>query len=396
MDRLRISEFRRLLGPTSTPCVSIYLPTTPGGIDSRGDKLRLKNAIKVACAQLESLELARASIEALLAPANKLVENIDFWPNTERGLAIWLSPTEQFILKSAVAFRESISVGDSFRIRSLVQACNDEAIGYVLAISQDHVRLFRVSGQEAQVLSVPGLPSNLREALNETSVDRGAQCHTIGRGTNKKQSAVFHAQGAGHDTEKQDLSEYCREIAEVVGDYLGSTRSPLILACVEYLVPIYRDACAYPYLLPGHIEGSPDHFTNEQIAESAGPKLRSHLHTEVAIRLKRFDNLRSTKRASTDVCQIVRAACDGQVDELFFDDSRDVWGRFEPAEGIVDVHDIAATTDDELIEVAVEATLRHRGNVHAIAAGQLPSPSPLAAIFRNVPALNEVAIHSQA
>jgi hypothetical protein len=372
------------------------LPTTPGGVDARGDKLRLKNAIKNAQARLESSECSATTIKAIFEPANELLEDEAFWPNCERGLAIWLSPKDQYICHSPVEFRESITVGDNFRVRSLVPAFDYEAGGFVLALSQDQVRLFRVTGHECQILSVPGLPSNLRDALNETSVDRGAQCHSVGRGTKKKQSAVFHAQGAGHDTEKQNLREYCQQIAKVVTDHLGSTQLPMMLACVDYLAPFYRDANEYPYLLSEYIEGSPDHLTDKQIAELAGPKLYSNLFKGVAVQLNRFNDLRGTKRASTDIGQIVRAACDGQVDELFFDDSRDVWGRFEPAEGIVDMHDVAAPTDDELIELAVAATLRHRGKVHAIAAEQLPSPMPLAAILRNVSALNKVAVHSHA
>jgi hypothetical protein len=388
MHELDISEFGRLMTPGSSPCVSIYLSTTPGGIDSRGDQLRLKNAAKVAQTKLETSGLAATQIRALLKPANELLEDSAFWPNCQTGLALWLSPSDQYFFRSHLQFRESVTVGDSFRVRPLMLCVNRETASYVLALSQEHVRLLRVTANECEVVSVPALPSNLREALNEISVDRGAQCHSAGKSPKKKQAAVFHAQGAGHDTEKTDLSEYCRQIAKAVADYLGESRIPLVLACVEYLAPLYRAANDYPNLLPDVIEGNPDHLTNQELVELAWPTISSHAFRETANQLARFNDLRGTERASTDTAQIVRAAHDGHVDELFFDDSRDVWGRYEDDEGIVDVHDVATPADDELIELAVGETLRHRGHVHAIATAQLPSPMPMAAILRNVPLQN--------
>jgi hypothetical protein len=53
---------------------------------------------------------------------------------------------------------------------------------------------------------------------------------------------------------------------------------------------------------------------------------------------------------------------------------------------VIDVYDSAVSTDDDLVELAVGETLRHRGQVHAVASDQLPSPMPMAAILRNVPA----------
>jgi hypothetical protein len=385
MHELEISEFSRLLTPGSSPCVSIYLSTTPGGIDSRGDQLRLKNAVKVAQTKLETSGLAATQTKALLKPANQLLEDSAFWPNCQSGLALWMSPTDRYVFRSPIEFRESVMVGDKFRVRPLMLCVKRETAGYVLALSQEHVRLLRVTGNGCEKVSVPGLPSNLREALNEISVDRGAQCHSAGKSPKKKQAAVFHAQGTGHDTEKTDLGEYCRQIAKAIGDYFKASRIPLVLACVEYLAPIYHAANDYPCLLAELIEGSPDHLTDRQIVELAWPMISAHTFRETANQLARFKDLRDTERASTDTAQIVRAAHDGHVDELFFDDSRDVWGRYEDDEGIVDVHDVAGPADDELIELAVGETLRHRGHVHAIARAQLPSPMPMAAILRNAP-----------
>lgn len=58
------------------------------------------------------------------------------------------------------------------------------------------------------------------------------------------------------------------EIIEVVGQFIrsmqpykpscGTNMPPLVLAGVEYLLPIYRRANTYPYLLDGGVTGNPE------------------------------------------------------------------------------------------------------------------------------------------
>ena len=395
MDRLTTLDFDRLLTAGSAPRVSIYIPTRPGGIEARADALRLKNAVKKAQNLLDREPYKYVDANALLKPAYDLLDDSAFWESCSRGLAILISPQAQYIYRLPIDFRESVTVAADFRIRPLLSAL-DKGAGYVVAISQDHTRLYRITQQDCDVVYVPGLQENMREALDFTSVDRGLQCHSVRASSKRKQGAVFHGQAAGHDTEKQDLKAYCRQVDKVISGFLKSTEAPLLLACVGYLAPIYREVNHFPKLLSELIEGSPDHLSVTQIQELAWPILSPHLFHEVADQLIRFKELRGSKRASIDLSQIVRAACDGHVDQLFFDDHRDVWGRYEKEECIVDVHDVAAPNDEELIELAVSATLRHRGTVHAIAGERLPSVQPMAAILRNVPSAKTVSVHQQA
>jgi hypothetical protein len=359
-------------------------------LDTRGEKLRLRNALDVAESRLALQELTSSEIKSLLAPGYGLLEAAGFWPACSRGLGILLAPSISRILRSPVDFRDSVTVGANFRVRPLLSMLGQNSIGYVLAISQDHVRLYRISHHECELLRVPSLPVSLREALHQTSVDRGAQCHSKGKSTRRKQSVVFHAQGAGHDTEKEDLRQYCRQIDKVVAEYIHSQRAPVILACVGHLAAIYQGVSRHEPLLAEFIEGSPDHLTEVQILERAWPLLRAHISLEPTKQLSRLKDAARAEWSTTDTCQIVRAAHEGHVEVLFFDDEHDLWGRCELEKGIVDVHDVAAGDDEELIEVAVRETLRHRGAVHVVQSAELPSPLPIAALLRHVPAVVSV------
>ncbi len=125
------------------------------------------------------------------------------------------------------------------------------------------------------------------------------------------------------------------------------------------------------------------------MAELARPILDAQHAAQVADDLGRFESLGGTPRAATDTAQIVEAAEEGSISELFFDSGRQAWGRYEETQRIVDAHDVAAPGDVDLIELAVAATLRHRGVVRVVTGDQLPSPLPMAAILRKVPATVE-------
>lgn len=386
MDFISKKDVLSLLDLMAEPCVSIYMPSHVGGIEMRQDVLRLKNLLRQAGGKLERTKYRKVRVNKLLKPVAALLEDQSYWSACSDGLAILISPDVFFAYRLPLEFRESVEVGDRFRIRPLLPAIDSDTRGYVLALSQDQAKLYRVSPHACEAVHVPAMPTNMREALDYTSVDRGAQLHTLGKGPRKKQAAVFHGQAVGQDSVKQDLQSYFRIVDRVICDYLHTSKAPLLLACVGYLAPIYQGINRYPGLLGDFLEGNPDHLSIDQISESAQPHLAAHFSRPLLEQLARWKELTSDHRTTNDPYQIIPAAVEGRVEVLFFDKERDLWGRYDRVERAIDVHDVRADDDSELIELAARETLLHRGTVFPLAAEQLPSPTALAAILRYVPA----------
>ena len=74
---------------------------------------------------------------------------------------------------------------------------------------------------------------------------RGAQCHS-------------HMANAEIDSE-EFIRRYIQIIDRGLNEVLAGERPPMVLAGVDYLLPIYRQTSAYPNLLEDGIVGSPVH-----------------------------------------------------------------------------------------------------------------------------------------
>jgi hypothetical protein len=72
MDRLSKNEIKTLLEKHGGLCVSIFLPTSRGGLESQQDELRLRHQIRDTENRLLLENLRSTEIEKLLEPLNAL------------------------------------------------------------------------------------------------------------------------------------------------------------------------------------------------------------------------------------------------------------------------------------------------------------------------------------
>ena len=85
------NDLDELLACEAQPAVSIYLPTHKAGREIRQDSIRLRNLLGEAAKRLGA-ERRPPDVEALLAPARRLVEDEEFWRHQDQGLAIFIAP----------------------------------------------------------------------------------------------------------------------------------------------------------------------------------------------------------------------------------------------------------------------------------------------------------------
>ncbi|MBI5252699.1 MAG: hypothetical protein HY912_24655, partial [Desulfomonile tiedjei] len=143
MNPLTSDELRALMDCKSGSCVSIFLPTHAKGGDTQQDPIRLKNLLKGAEEKLVQKGMRSASAKALLRPAQDLVSDTRFWSHQSDGLAIFVSP-ERFILHGApFDFDELVVVSDRFHTKPLLPLLSGDGLFYVLALSQNQVRLLQ-------------------------------------------------------------------------------------------------------------------------------------------------------------------------------------------------------------------------------------------------------------
>lgn len=89
---------------------------------------------------------------------------------------------------------------------------------------------------------------------------------------------------------------------------LRGQRAPLVLAGVEYLFPIYREASGYPGLVDEGIAGNPEPLSPATLHRQAWSLLEPRFARAEEEAAARYRQLAGTGRTSMDVALIVPAA----------------------------------------------------------------------------------------
>jgi hypothetical protein len=95
-----------------------------------------------------------------------------------------------------------------------------------------------------------------------------------------------------------------------------------------------------------------------------------------------YQELAGTGRTSTNIKEIVLAACHGRVEVLFVAVGIQQWGRFVPETNTVHLSAEPTPGDEDLSDLAAIQTVFNGGTVYAVEPEKVPDGAPLAAIFR--------------
>ena len=368
LDRERLVGLARHQG---WPSVSIYQPTHRVGSETKQDPLRLKNLLKKAEATLLDSGMRTPEVDTFLRKAWEVQADTGFWRDSFEGLALLVSADEFHIFRTAVTLPERVRIAEHFLIRPLVPALAPALRFYVLALSKNQVRLLEGTAEEIREVDPAGIPQGLAEALqhddyeNQVHFHSGTPASAVGSG---KRTAMFHGHGGHADTAKDDLARYFRLVDKGLREHIGTSGTPLLLAGVDYLLPVYRSVSTYADLLPEGLTGNPDEMPAIRIHAEALALLKPHLTRDLENDLAALGAAREADGASADVRDIVLAAHDGRVQTLFVADNGAVWGRIEPERSQVLQRETREPGDADLLDRAAAQTLLHGGAVHVMAA----------------------------
>ncbi len=380
MDAFTLKHLQSLLQQQAGPCVSIYMETHPTGEIGQQDQVRLKNLLHSANEQLTDAGLRNVAARELLAKAKGLPTDPVFWNNRSHGLAIFLSPERFECYRLPQEFDEAAFVGPRFHIRPLLPLLVEAGNYFVLALSQNNVRLLSGSRDALETIDVPGLPENMEQALNYSEADRGAQVHSAMRGSLGKQAAVFHGQGGEPDSHKDDLVSFFRAVDRALAPVLRTENRPMLLAGVEYVLSIYRNVATYPHIVQQQLTGKWEHLSAAELHERAGALIKPSLGHARTTAVAKYGELAGTEKTSHDMQHIVPAAYTGQIETLFIDPQAAQWGRFDSQTSQVTLHQQKEPNDEDLLESAAAQTLLHGGTVYVADASLTQMPA--AALLR--------------
>lgn len=376
MNNINAKELKTLLALPGQPCLSFYQPTEPGGAEK--DSIMFKNLISDAEDRLLARKVDEDAVKKLLRPARQLLNDPEFWKNGSEGLAVFVTPQEFRWYRMRQPFGPSVMIGARFFVKPLLAQLEPQDRFFVLSLNQKRIRLWEGDTTALREIELKTMPTSLAEALRFHDRDEPLEYHTQKVGGHW--AAVFHGQGVGIDTMKDDLLVYFQKIDRGLHDYLPA-KAPLILAGVEYLWPIYRKANRHPHLLQKGISGNTEQWSARQLHEKAWALVHESFERPIYNARNQFAALAGTGRTCKEPGEAIRAACEGRLETLLVALDREAWGKWNADGEEVSVHPQPMTGDEDLLNLAAINAASHGSKVFVLPAREMPGANTIAGIY---------------
>ncbi len=362
-------------------CISILLPTNSAGMEAgeQSDAIRVKNALQQAASRLEAKGWNRDAIKTLMEPGYTLAQNEDFRTGRSQGLALFIATGFFKFIKTPMPVHEDLVVESSFYVTPLVPILTTTEEFYVVAISKKQVKLFRGDAFGMEYITVPGLKNGLGDAPVPDSSESTFRLSEGGGG-----AASYHGHGGGNNVDDKALIATALEAADDVlwKEVLHDKTAPLLIAGVEYLIPIYKSVADYKYIWDEVLTGSYEHMDTPALYAQAREKMQPLFEKKQQKALALYGNQSATELTSSIADDVIPAAYYGRVAHLFVQKGAHIWGLFDEAANELQIQENEQEASEDLIDNAVVKTLQMGGDVYLLEAAQMPADAPLAAIMR--------------
>jgi Bacterial archaeo-eukaryotic release factor family 11 len=360
------SEIEQLIAYRGPACMSLYLPTTPLTQDVQADRIALKNLAKTGLDQLRAAEVDKRDLWPIEEEIDDLVEDDEFWRFQARSLAVFVTPERIVTFRLPNTLTAVVEVSDRFHLKPLLRSVTWPQAAYVLALSQNAVRVVEVSGDmPAVTVKVEGMPTDAASAVGKASI--------LGRSPSGRLQ--------GSEGQKVRLRQYSRQVDQALRDLIHGRETPLILAANAPLDAIFRSVNTYPHLVAQSIAGNSETQTDAELAAAAREILDTVHRAELEALHSLFEVRSNPGRATTDIAQAARAATFGAIDTLLVDIDALVPGTVRD-DGSIALQDGPCANSYGVVDEIAGRAFTFGARVLGVRRADIPGGASLAAILR--------------
>lgn len=356
-------QIQALSTPREGPCVSIHMPVHRAGADMQGDPVMLRNLLRRADTMLADADGDPEMRTGMMGKAAALGAESMAHARDGESIVLFVDPSGGAAMHLPFTVAPDVHLSDRFHLIPLLPLLRGEGTFYLLTLSHNGVVLYHGTRVGIEQMELVDTPTNLAEALRSDVAERQLQLHSSGRHAGGG-GAIFHGNGGTEHDSKENLLKYFRMVDKGVRHAIPAGNAPLLLAGVDYLLPIYRQANHYPMLLDGGITGSPDAIQQRELHAAAWARVTPSFQREPDEFAEKMRAMLGTGLASVSDDEIAAAARDGRVSHLFVAPER--IGSDEPRR--------------ERVNRMVADTLAAHGSVFAV--GAVRPESAVGALFR--------------
>lgn len=381
---VKADDLSRLSRYHNKSCISIYIPTHRLGVETlKGqDSLNLKNHLKQIRNKLQSEGMTSREIEKIVNPLMGLIDNADFWRHQSEGLAIFVSEDifEKFTVP--VKFEEFHYLSSEFYLKQLLPLFNQYGHFFLLTVKKDDVRFYEGNKYGLTEINVEGVvPSRLEDSVGYDYEQKQLQFRTQWGG-NKPGS--FHGHGESESRDKNELLIFLRDIDKGIMSKLHDKQdTPLLICCLDYIYPVYKEANTHRNLFPQFISINPADLDLRDLHSRAWELLEPYFNKEFLKRKERYLIGIDKGKASSNIREIIPAAIAGKVDTLFLENNTDIFGVYDPSTGGISIQEEQNMANVSLMNLAAKKVFEQGGQVYLPEKHEMPDgSSEINALFR--------------
>ncbi|WP_285008295.1 baeRF7 domain-containing protein [Pedobacter faecalis] len=381
MDMLTRELFDELSGHAAEHCISMFLPTHQSGaaVNEKQDAIRYKNGLQNVEAQLAGLGLGSSEADRLLRTAYEFYRAEPIWNRQSKGLAVFISDGYFKAVTLPYTVKEEQFTGPVFMVTPLLNAMHDHHF-FLLGLSKHDAKFFQGDCFGMEEVDVPGLPNGVADVVHFE--EKGGQ-QLFRQGGGGKGGASFHGHDPGQPEDKENVALYFKEVDRTLfGEQLHDEHAPLVLAGVDYLIPIYRDASRYKHIAETSIGGNPDYKDKHQLFAEVYPIVKPYFDEPVRKALENYYNQIATSLTSSMPESVIPASYYGKVSTLFICRDAHIWGSFDEMENRLEIHDERQPGDVCLIGQSAIKVIQNGGTVHVLNTEKMPREAVMAATMR--------------
>lgn len=364
--------------------ISLFIPTHRFGEGVEQDRIRWKNLLVETDNALRRSGMRAPEAAELLAHAWEIHDDALFWTYMSDGFAYYAGPSWRQYFRVPIPLPEVGVIGDRFVVGPILRMLTRDSRFLLLSLSQNQIRMFEGSRYRIDELQLRDVPTSLRDVIEKAGPRSEAMARPAApQGGHGNGSAVFYGHGAADEHFKKDeVEEFFRVVEAGLQDYLHDEQIPMVLAGVDYLIPIYRQVNSYRHVVPEPVTGNYDQSSAAELHSRAWPIVEEMLRDEERRTAGRVHELLGTGLASTDLEHVAEAAALGRVDTLFIGAEPWCWEDRPSGARVVRLGTEEELSHCELLDRAAVDTMSKKGTVYAVPAGEIPGDEGVAAILR--------------
>ena len=359
------------------PCLSIYLPRQSPSFNPSQRKFRFIKLVK----QVEQLVARDHGIHYARDLVRKLWLTDPLGLIESSGLSLAWFHDQEFTgaMHLPLDVPERAIAASSFHVKPVLSWLQSSPHFYLISLTSRRVRLFEGNSWELKLIrSVRSDDDRETEDNSISESEWGFDTKAI-----RSESKSGPTKDTGRNQRsKEKVRQLFLKAEKEFYPIVSKNRSPVVMAGVSWLHPIYRRVNRDPDLIHHAVQGNVEKWSEDQLRQAVFGVLEKVLQQARREISREFRELAHAGGASDDLTEIARAAVKGKVRKILLASDQTLFGKIDRRTGGVTLHsEQLDSADDDVLDDLAEAVLSSGGKVLCVPSRDLPTSSPVAAVL---------------